>query len=278
MSTEHKLVLSKWVWIGLPLFIFIFPFLIKSFSEESYRKYIMGESGLYEVSTVIFLAVASVVAILTFRLLRCKTSFKLLKCWVLLFAFATFVFLGEESSWGQHYLGWKSPKIFKKNNLLANKQHETNLHNSKNQYIRFLFKDFPRLSLEIVIIVFGIIGPLVLSTRLVKLNNKTTYLWLIGDLNGLLSAILALTITVPERIISLEMNRLYTEVKQIGISTSYGFWVHNNESKESMMALFLMIYILSIYLKCKNALSLVKNENYINEFNKTEYEKNKSIK
>jgi hypothetical protein len=62
------------------------------------------------------------------------------------------VIAGEEASWGQHLWGWSTPEAW---NTL-NDQHETNLHN-----VGTWADQKPRALVELSVILFGIVWPLV---------------------------------------------------------------------------------------------------------------------
>lgn len=235
------------IWLWLPLFLLVVPFFLKLIvkNEHLYKEITREEYGLIEISTVIFLIITIIFGILILRL--SKNFSKWFKTWIILITLASFVFVGEEASWGQHYLKWKTPKFFEKKGLISNIQHETNFHNSRNKKIRLVFKVIPRASLNTIVIVCGIVGPLLLS--LGWFNKKSVYYWFLGTTACLPAGLLSFFIGIPEKIF---FYNKYMTYKTLGVKAPEELLVHSNESRECMLALFLMIYFWSIYTRTKS--------------------------
>ena len=74
------------------------------------------------------------------------------------------VIAGEEASWGQHLWGWSTPEAWSR----LNDQQETNLHN-----IGTWADQKPRAVVELMVIVFGILWPLL--SRLTTLSIRSSW-------------------------------------------------------------------------------------------------------
>jgi len=104
--------------IGVAMFLGIWamsPSLASSLTEES---------GIVETATMALFAGAS---LLCAYYAFCTGAFQtkpFLRYYFLLWAVLSFVFCGEEISWGQHWLGFGTPEL-----LSSNVQGEANLHN-----------------------------------------------------------------------------------------------------------------------------------------------------
>jgi hypothetical protein len=91
------------------------------FSENNYRIIAKGEQGIVEIATA-FLYLFSVVAAIYFRSKEKQGSTRwFLGLWLIL----SLLFLGEETSWGQHVLSYSAPQFFQD----FNSQNEANIHN-----------------------------------------------------------------------------------------------------------------------------------------------------
>jgi hypothetical protein len=101
----------------------VIGFAIALYDARLFRAY-TSETGPIENLTVVALVGGAVVCFRRlWRLRRLRPALFLLATALLgtLFVLAT----GEELSWGQHFLGFKSPEFFAQHNA----QHEVNLHN-----------------------------------------------------------------------------------------------------------------------------------------------------
>jgi hypothetical protein len=105
------------------------------------------EFGLLETSQNIFLAVALVMA----GVLCARSKGLLLRVWLGVVFLGVLFLLGEETSWGQHYLRWGVDGWFAANN----DQSETNLHNTS-----ALLDQAPRNLLYVGMVVGAIAHPL----------------------------------------------------------------------------------------------------------------------
>jgi hypothetical protein len=99
-----------------------FYFLRNQHRHEYYQ--FVKEDGIAEDGQALLLLFSSIVAALTARVFA-KRKQRLLCLMFSLFALGVFGMFGEEISWGQRIVGWKSTGYFAEENIQA----ETNLHN-----------------------------------------------------------------------------------------------------------------------------------------------------
>ena len=98
---------------------------------QKYFKNFWSENGFIETSQVIFILSALTLSI--FISLNLKIKFE--KRFLYIISICLFYYLGEEISWGQHYINFETPEALKD----LNNQKEFNLHNISN-----LFDQLPR--------------------------------------------------------------------------------------------------------------------------------------
>jgi hypothetical protein len=111
------------------------------------------EFGLFETFQNITLAAAVFLALAVLR----HAESNLMRVWLVLIALGSFLLLGEEASWGQHYFGWETTGWFAQHN----DQGETNLHNTPDGW----FDQKPRMVLQLGMILGGIVHPLLQKFR-----------------------------------------------------------------------------------------------------------------
>lgn len=210
-----------------------------------------------EIGTVLFLLLASIIGFKLFLNLK-DFKFKWLRWVVLLISLASFFFMGEEASWGQHYFNWKTPDAFARHHILDNKQHESNLHNSRNKTIVFLVKDIPRFGLQSMILILGIFIPSFISFRRINLDPDSIYYWVCGTYVCIPTSIFAFFIDYPERMF---FYKEYRTIKDMGLETPEFFKTHTLESKECMWGLFLFLFIFSFYYRYKQYSQNKKSNN-----------------
>ncbi len=150
--------------------------------------------------------------------------------WLVLWAIGSFFFLGEEISWGQHYLGWETPDWLKG----MNRQAETNLHNLRGSLGFFLNRGCSAaLSLAVLILGLGSLG--VAWWRCLWPEARVHPIWLWPPASCALTALLSAAVRLP-RLISGEDSAL-------DLPPLYG--VAMGELKEGLQALFILLYALS---------------------------------
>jgi len=101
----------------------VFGFFLALYDKHLFRIY-TREDGVIENGTVVALLAGAVVCFRRVHRLRGRRSLLFLSATVFLGLLYICV-AGEELSWGQHFLKFKPPAFFQKNNA----QHEANFHN-----------------------------------------------------------------------------------------------------------------------------------------------------
>lgn len=230
--------LPLWLWLWLPISIWLVHFL--HFLGGPFEKYIPGgEFGLIENLTVIFLIFGIFISI-KLAIAAQKQGNKLFVLFALVWALGCFYFAGEEASWGQHYFGWATPETWQELNI----QSETNLHNLGSTEI---FDKIPRLILTIFVIIFGLIWPLlVLAIEKFSIKALNKLQEIAKNPKGVF-CLLPTFICVPSAFLSVFANGPHKIVKTFDLDIPEVFALHSSESKECFLAIFLFLYVYSIY-------------------------------
>jgi hypothetical protein len=139
----------RW-WLVLPLVAAAGLSLSAHAAPDFHALWVAGEQGLLELSQLLLALGACGLALATLRRPRVR-GHRLLAAWIALLALSCLYIAGEEASWGQHYLDWRTPDFW----APLNNQGETNLHN-----ISSWLDQKPRTLLEIGVILGGILVPL----------------------------------------------------------------------------------------------------------------------
>ena len=135
-------------------------------------------------------------------------------------------YLGEEISWGQHILKWKSPNIF----VELNHQKETNLHNISN-----LFNEIPRS----IVLIWCSISALLAS----QINKLKKFKLIICPINQLLFISFSLILVLlPD----LFLSKLDIEFNRVTQRLTLNF-LRLSELQELIICFYFFIYSLSIY-------------------------------
>lgn len=232
-----------WLWLFLPLFFWKTPYTLRFFNEDWYKLLVRGEMGMIENGTLLFLLVTVVVSLILFFKLK-DFKFQVLRWWMLVFALGAFYFAGEEASWGQHFIGWATPDSWL--NFVDNTQFETNIHNTGNKFVKNLVNEGPRFMLGAMALIGGIVTPILVKFDKIKWTAKDLWYWLFPTYVCMPSAILAIAVDLPIRIIFWQK---YMETKSVGLPTPEFFKTHTSESKECFLACFLMVYVCSILVR-----------------------------
>ncbi|MDZ7735000.1 MAG: hypothetical protein U5P41_01795 [Gammaproteobacteria bacterium] len=138
-------------------------------------------------------------------------------------------FAGEEVSWGQHFFDWQTPEEL----ATINDQRETNLHN-----ISSWFDQKPRFLLELFVLFGGVILPAWRLTAGEVFSTESGSFWFWPACVCLPSALLAILVYMPDRLIS-------------GIDYSESGMLRLSEIQELFYAVFLFIYLASIAARLK---------------------------
>jgi hypothetical protein len=103
-----------------------------------------------------------------------------------------------------------------------NDQDETNLHN-----VHAIFDQLPRSLIQIAIYIGGIFLPVYRYVRGIELDNRDRFYWLLPTIACLPISLLVLLIRPTFQVLDVE-------------------FISTGEMKEALMALFIMIYCISI--------------------------------
>lgn len=223
--------INKLVWLILPIIVAGMPYIVRFVSLDT-DGYMYGEKGLIENLTVIFLFVAIIAAVLF--LISNNTNFKLLGIWMWIFLLGAIYYAGEELSWGQHYFGWGTPEQWTE----FNDQQETNLHNTS-----AIFDQIPRTLLSIAALIGGVLIPVFRKFKNHVPSKESFYDWLLPTYVCLPAALLSLLVSWHEKVY---------EFLDIHIPAVLD--IRAGETKECLLALFMMMYALSIWYRNRNSL------------------------
>ena len=139
-------------------------------------------------------------------------------------------FAGEELSWGQHLLAWDTPTEWS----VVNDQRETNLHNT-----HAIFDQIPRLFLTVAIFIGGLLVPIVFTLAQTRIDAIRFGLL---DITGLGYVSRPLCVCCWLKLVGLLVENHFLSLR-LDVSTG--------ELKEMLIALFIMMYMISLY-KRKN--------------------------
>ena len=188
---------------------------------DFYSEYIESEQGLIELATASFAFAASWLALRGAQLAKGQLP-NHQWVWFVLVALGCFYIGGEEISWGQQLLHWKTPEAID----VLNRQHETNLHNMSTW-----FNEKPRILVELSVLVGGVLMPtarLLRGKRLTRQDGFAYWFWPTNAL--LLTGLLAILVLVPKR---------YEQATGVPLLPVNVRW---SELQEYYFALFLWLY------------------------------------
>lgn len=223
---SYRQPLPKWLAFGVPVFMLVYPFILM-IPGWNWEEGLDREFGLVENLTVLFLLAAVIVAL---RTLPYRFG-KLHAAMLVVLALGAFVFMGEEISWGQHFLGFSTPEKL----MELNRQHETNIHNI-NGTVEFIFTKVIRSGLSVGCIVGGLVIPLILTLKKPAFAVGSLNFWLWPSLGAAFVSVLVNTVGVPNKI----ANHFDTV-----LSNYYG--PHTGEMKEAFLALIILLYAVTQY-------------------------------
>jgi len=221
--------INKIIWLVLPILVAAMPYVVRFISLDSDR-YMYGEKGIIENLTVVFLVVAIIAAILFLK--NNATNFKIISVWMIIFLLGAIYYAGEEISWGQHYFGWGTPEQWTE----FNDQQETNLHNTA-----AIFDQIPRTLLSLAALIGGVCIPLYRRSKHHVPSKESFYDWLLPTYVCLPAALLSLLVSWHEKIYEV-----------LGAAIPAVVDIRAGETKECLLALFMMMYALSIWYRNKN--------------------------
>ena len=223
--------LPRWLWLWMPLLLLVLPMVVGFTAPEFYNRVFETEFGLIENIQVAFLFVALLIALTAARL-AWQASSRAQVLWLSLFASATFFYLGEEVSWGQHFIGWQADGIFAERG-----QAETNIHNLHPFLSRAL-----RAIVVTAIVLVGLLPITPLGAWLcAKLPGGLAFwLWALPSKNCSLTALLILGVKLPKRI-----------YRWSGLEEGYWPGINDNELLEVFVAAFFFLYALVLLRRIK---------------------------
>jgi len=231
MHSIDKSPVPQWFWLWLPIVLYFGHFLARWLLDDlTYNGLVEHESGFTEVTTILLLGAALLVG-LRVLYLSWTLGDNTLRFFLICFCLGCLYFGGEEASWGQHLFGWDTPASWQ----TLNNQNETNFHNS-NELAGSLLDQLPRNLLSAIILIGGAIVPLFRAAR------GATY-----KLGGFKSAVMPGIICVPAALIA-PLASIPEKIlkKSIG-NVPWPFDIEAGEVKELMIAVFLLVYITSIW-------------------------------
>lgn len=144
--------LPRWLWLWLPIGYLLVEMGVCALDGQGglYRWFFSGERGFVEIATAVLLVPALILGVCdALRARRERGALSSALLW--LFALGCLFLLGEETSWGQHFLGWQSPEYFE----AYNRQNETNIHN-----LEFFDRNLLKWAVVVGILGVGVILPL----------------------------------------------------------------------------------------------------------------------
>ncbi len=222
--------LSIFWWLILPVIVTLAPYVL-ALTTDIDVQILHGEFGIVENATVILLgfAIYFTARVLFLQQIR---NHNVLRIWLMLFLIGCIYFVGEELSWGQHYLGWDTPEGWRE----FNDQSETNLHNTS-----ALLDQLPRLLLSLAALIGGALYPLYRRLSGNEFAPSSLYYWIWPTIVCVPVGFLILFLSVHEELYIL-----------LGYEIPTMLDIPRGELKEALIALFLMIYIASFRTRLRN--------------------------
>ena len=213
------------------MLVALFPYAMRFINTDT-DQFVFGEQGIIENYTFIVLLLAILFGVLSMTRMK-SFEFPFFKYWMLLLVVGCIYYAGEEISWGQHWFGWGTPEAW----MGVNDQGETNLHNTS-----ALLDQVPRMLLTIAAVVGGIIIPVYISMRNIKLQTNSFFYWLWPTFVNAPTCLLAILVSLHEKM-----------YKIFGTTVPDVLDIRAGETKECLLAMFLFMYIASFYKRIKQA-------------------------
>lgn len=232
-SAPQRQDLPLWLWALFPPLMLLLLAVAAALGPEYASMVTRSDhdpagTGIAEHATVVVLIPGIIAGFAAFRA-RARLPEARLGWWVLAWTLACVYFAGEETSWGQHYFGWHSPELFQ----AVNRQHETNIHN-----ISSWFDRKPRALVELWVMVAGLVIPAWHWLRGRPADAARPGYWILPTAAMMPSAALFLLFRI---------HKWVTDSGGAGIVD----WLSESEVREYYIALFLSLYLLSIWKRLR---------------------------
>lgn len=232
-AAQQRQDLPLWLWAGFPPLMllllvgahFIAPEMIPVFTR---RDDDAPGGHIVEHGTVVVL-IPGIIAGFAVFLARHRLPDWRLGWWVLMWTLACVYFAGEEVSWGQHLFDWETPESYK----AINRQQEMNLHNTTSW-----LNEKPRALVELWIMIAGFGLPLWRLATSARLDPARLGYWLWPTVVAAPSAALFLLFRVHKWVADATGARVTN-------------WLSESEVREYYIALFLSLYLLSIWKRLR---------------------------
>jgi len=224
------------LWLGLPVGSLALVWLTPLLGYARWKAFMLGEFGFIETATVAFLIPPIILGVLVF--LKRRRLPGGVGWLMLLMAAAALYFAGEEASWGQHWLGFRTPESLAD----ANRQEEFNLHNI---YGLGILNEFPRLVMTLACIGAAVL-PLVLHRRLTRPEaRRGLWYWLIPTWRLVPIAAISVCSTLPEKFVKkvLDLDLPQDHYAYMALVARAG------EFKEYCFAIVIFLYALSVFCR-----------------------------
>jgi len=254
-DAKNRKDLGPVFWLGFPLGSLALYLLAPLLGYDRWQKLMAGERGFVELATVAVLLPAVVLGVMLFA--RRRKLPRHVGWGMLLVALAALYFAGEEASWGQHVLGFATPRRWAQ----INSQRECNLHNLAlarhgrlGRLAGHLLGHIPRQAMLLGVLVMGVVVPLgrVVSSRLWRAGKTrqewSVWHWLIPSWRLVPASLLAAGSTLPRK-----MLRLTVGIDSVGRYT-YPFMAfvdRAGEFKEYCFAMVILLYMVSAWVRLR---------------------------
>lgn len=196
------------------------------FAPDFYLRIMTEETGVIENLQALFLLVALVMSLMMLGAMRGGDYPRLLRTWLVVIAAGIFFVLGEEISWGQHYVGWDAFGWF----VHKNDQLETNLHNTSSW-----LDQKPRMLLVTGILLGGLILPWLERARGRVLTKLPV--WFKPSFADLPLAAMVVLTQMPKQINGLGIPGVHFEIPNLRFS----------EMQELVIYIYFVAYLLTLW-------------------------------
>ncbi len=234
------------VWLGAPIALLVGRWLAALLPEQQWASVMADETGLIENLTVVLPLPAFVLGVLVF--LRRRELPRGVGWWMLLGGLAALFFAGEECSWGQVYLGFRTPDALAR----INDQNEFNIHRTTNVFNNLLRQLMLAAAIACIVLpLCAAVLPKVLRTtprwirRAIDAGRdpRRALYWIAPGYRLALIAAMAVVLRLPDHLKGLlgsPSDRSYF---------GKAFLRDGGEWKELYFALLILMYLLSVYVR-----------------------------